>query len=229
MRARGRAGVLAQRQPMSLAAFVEEGERAREPVRAVRRSHDRQGDLPRRPLSRHPPPRRPGSTTSTSTWRYNPTCAYNATYECPYPPPSNRLKVEIRAGEKAPGRVTAAPCRRSSSTSTGDSRQRAAALPRLSAGARRRRPRAVAEGYYARYLGYDDVGMFQALARTTACAMDGARVTALVAAQGAASCRRCCTAGAVLFPGAIDFIRDGGGARCRSPSRLARCATRSTR
>ena len=33
---------------------------------------------------------------------FNPTCAYNATYECPYPPPSNRLKVEIRAGEKAP-------------------------------------------------------------------------------------------------------------------------------
>ena len=34
---------------------------------------------------------------------YNPYCAYNATYECPYPPQSNRLKVEIRAGEKAPG------------------------------------------------------------------------------------------------------------------------------
>lgn len=34
---------------------------------------------------------------------YNPYCAYNSTYECPYPPPSNRLKVEIRAGEKAPG------------------------------------------------------------------------------------------------------------------------------
>jgi uncharacterized protein (DUF1684 family) len=34
---------------------------------------------------------------------YNPYCAYNATYECPYPPPSNRLEVEIPAGEKAPG------------------------------------------------------------------------------------------------------------------------------
>ena len=34
---------------------------------------------------------------------YNPYCAYNATYECPYPPASNRLKIEIRAGEKAPG------------------------------------------------------------------------------------------------------------------------------
>ena len=34
---------------------------------------------------------------------YNPYCAYNATYECPFPPPSNRLKVPIRAGEKLPG------------------------------------------------------------------------------------------------------------------------------
>jgi hypothetical protein len=34
---------------------------------------------------------------------YNPYCAYNASYECPFPPPSNRLKVAIRAGEKAPG------------------------------------------------------------------------------------------------------------------------------
>ena len=34
---------------------------------------------------------------------YNPYCAYNSTYECPYPPPSNRLTVAVRAGEKAPG------------------------------------------------------------------------------------------------------------------------------
>jgi hypothetical protein len=33
---------------------------------------------------------------------YNPTCAYNPTWECPYPPPANRLKIAIRAGEKAP-------------------------------------------------------------------------------------------------------------------------------
>ena len=33
---------------------------------------------------------------------YNPTCAYNPTWECPYPPPANRLKVAINAGEKAP-------------------------------------------------------------------------------------------------------------------------------
>lgn len=31
---------------------------------------------------------------------YNPYCYYNPTYECPYPPAENRLKVPIRAGEK---------------------------------------------------------------------------------------------------------------------------------
>jgi uncharacterized protein (DUF1684 family) len=35
-------------------------------------------------------------------YAYNPYCAYNKEYECPYPPPSNQLKVAIRAGEKAP-------------------------------------------------------------------------------------------------------------------------------
>jgi uncharacterized protein (DUF1684 family) len=31
---------------------------------------------------------------------YNPYCYYNLTYECPYPPPENRLKTPIRAGER---------------------------------------------------------------------------------------------------------------------------------
>jgi len=31
---------------------------------------------------------------------YTPYCYYNVTYECPIPPPENRLKVPIRAGEK---------------------------------------------------------------------------------------------------------------------------------
>jgi len=34
---------------------------------------------------------------------YNPYCAYNASYECPFPPPTNRMKAPIRAGEKAAG------------------------------------------------------------------------------------------------------------------------------
>ena len=32
---------------------------------------------------------------------YNPYCAYNDEDDCPYPPAANRLKIPIRAGEKA--------------------------------------------------------------------------------------------------------------------------------
>lgn len=31
---------------------------------------------------------------------FHPYCYYNPEYDCPYPPPENRLKVPIRAGEK---------------------------------------------------------------------------------------------------------------------------------
>jgi uncharacterized protein (DUF1684 family) len=31
---------------------------------------------------------------------YHPYCYYNPTYDCPYPPPENRLKIPIRAGER---------------------------------------------------------------------------------------------------------------------------------
>jgi uncharacterized protein (DUF1684 family) len=31
---------------------------------------------------------------------YNPFCAYNETYDCPYPPKENRLPLPVRAGEK---------------------------------------------------------------------------------------------------------------------------------
>ncbi len=33
---------------------------------------------------------------------YNPYCAYNSTYDCPVPPPENRLPLDVRAGEKKP-------------------------------------------------------------------------------------------------------------------------------
>jgi uncharacterized protein len=33
---------------------------------------------------------------------FNPYCAYNPTYDCPYPPRENRLAAPIRAGERAP-------------------------------------------------------------------------------------------------------------------------------
>ena len=31
---------------------------------------------------------------------FQPYCAYNQSYDCPFPPPSNRLTVPVRAGEK---------------------------------------------------------------------------------------------------------------------------------
>lgn len=33
---------------------------------------------------------------------YHPYCYYNPTYDCPYPPLENRLKLPIRAGERIP-------------------------------------------------------------------------------------------------------------------------------
>jgi uncharacterized protein (DUF1684 family) len=33
---------------------------------------------------------------------YNPSCVFSAAYDCPFPPPMNRLSVAIRAGEKMP-------------------------------------------------------------------------------------------------------------------------------
>ncbi len=33
---------------------------------------------------------------------YNPSCAYSPRWNCPYPPPQNKLKIAIEAGEKVP-------------------------------------------------------------------------------------------------------------------------------
>lgn len=33
---------------------------------------------------------------------YNPSCAFSPAYDCPYPPPANRLEIDIRAGEMLP-------------------------------------------------------------------------------------------------------------------------------
>jgi uncharacterized protein len=33
---------------------------------------------------------------------YNPSCAYSPAYDCPYPPPGNKLDVPVDAGEKVP-------------------------------------------------------------------------------------------------------------------------------
>ena len=60
--------------------------------------------------------------------------------------------------------------------------------------------------YYSRYLGYDDVGMFQALARDRGIAMSDRQITALVARKGE-KLEALLHGGQVIFPGAIAFIR----------------------
>ena len=60
--------------------------------------------------------------------------------------------------------------------------------------------------YYARYLGYDDVGAFQAFGEDHGVPMDTARLAALVARKGV-KLQAMLSAGSVLFPGAVDFVR----------------------
>jgi len=60
--------------------------------------------------------------------------------------------------------------------------------------------------YYARYLGFDDVGLFEAVGRDLGQPMDEGRVRDLVDRK-AARMRELLESGSVLFPGAADFIR----------------------
>ena len=60
--------------------------------------------------------------------------------------------------------------------------------------------------YFTRYLGYDDVGAFQALSRDRNLGMNERQVTALITLKGA-KLQEMMSAGEVLFPGAADFIR----------------------
>jgi len=64
-----------------------------------------------------------------------------------------------------------------------------------------------ATDYYSRYLGYDDVGMFEALGRDRGLAMEGGRVTELVARKGDRM-QDLLRSGSVVFPGALEFIRE---------------------
>jgi len=64
-----------------------------------------------------------------------------------------------------------------------------------------------ANDYYARYLGYDDVGMFEALGRDRGMTMSHERVVTLVARKGE-HMQALLQSGSVLFPGAIEFIRE---------------------
>jgi len=89
-------------QPMTLGAFVENGQ----PVRTLfvpfaDATTGTETYSAGRYLDLHPTTS--GLYTLDFNKAYNPYCAYNSRYECPFPPSSNRLKVPIRAGEKAPG------------------------------------------------------------------------------------------------------------------------------
>jgi beta-phosphoglucomutase len=63
-----------------------------------------------------------------------------------------------------------------------------------------------APDYYSRYLGYDDVGLVQALAADRGIAMSDREMTALVARKGA-RLQEMFHGGQILFPGAIEFVR----------------------
>ena len=99
-----RVGVLEfvlQGQPMTLGAFVEEGQQI---VNLFVPFADQTTGTETYPAGRYLElsPTSTGFYTVDFNKAYNPYCAYNQTYDCPFPPPSNRLKVPIRAGEKAP-------------------------------------------------------------------------------------------------------------------------------
>lgn len=64
--------------------------------------------------------------------------------------------------------------------------------------------------YFSHYLGYDDVGMIEALARDRGIAMSDRRITALVARK-TARLQELMHPDAVLFPGAQAFVREAAG------------------
>ena len=68
-----------------------------------------------------------------------------------------------------------------------------------------------AADYFTRYLGYDDVGMFEALAKDRRIALSGGHVTALVVRKGERM-QEMLRSGTVLFPGATEFIREAAAA-----------------
>jgi beta-phosphoglucomutase len=63
-----------------------------------------------------------------------------------------------------------------------------------------------AEAYYSRYLGYDDVGLVEALAADRGIAMSEHRIRELIVDKGI-MLQRILHDGEVMFPGAIEFIR----------------------
>ncbi len=92
-----------QGQPQRLGAFVEDG--TEEIVNLFVPFADMTTGQETYPAGRYLDlhPTATGYYTIDFNRAYNPYCAYNSSYECPFPPPANRLKLAVRAGEKAPG------------------------------------------------------------------------------------------------------------------------------
>ena len=68
-----------------------------------------------------------------------------------------------------------------------------------------------AADYYSAYLGYDDAGVFAAVARDRGVALTDQQLNALVQKKGA-YIQELLKAGEVLFPGAADFVRQAAAA-----------------
>lgn len=90
-------------QPMTLDAFVEAGQRLESLFVPFADATTTSGETYAAGRYLDIPLTRTGLYEVDFNKAYNPFCAYNERYECPFPPASNRLKVAIRAGEKVPG------------------------------------------------------------------------------------------------------------------------------
>lgn len=102
MRRVGTLGFTLKGQPLSLGAFVEADQKD------MRRLFVPFGDLTNGPETyqggRYLDLERTASGVYDLDFNraYHPFCLFNASYDCPYPPPESRLKVPIRAGERLP-------------------------------------------------------------------------------------------------------------------------------
>ena len=86
-------------QPLTLTAFVEVGE---DPGHLFVPFSDRTSGTETYAAGRFMDLQRNGTGIYVIDFNraYIPYCYYSPTYECPYPPPENRLKIPIRAGER---------------------------------------------------------------------------------------------------------------------------------
>jgi uncharacterized protein (DUF1684 family) len=100
MRRAGRLEFMLKGQPLSLTAFVEVG--APDMNRLFVPFSDMTSGTETYPAGRYLDLDRSKTGVYVIDFNraYHPYCYYNATWDCPYPPAENRLKLPVRAGEK---------------------------------------------------------------------------------------------------------------------------------